>query len=141
MSDYPKPHINREWSPDLVEDYSHARNDDERRMMLLSFGFDIHHEGEVYRLFGDPPADPLPDSSAHDMAPPSSTDNAAHEPVESQNSDHRSKQKKVKSDVFKKSCKGVAAFLGLLATLFTIIDGWPSAASLFKNLFTCFYQG
>ena len=42
------------WPHDLAEDYSRAGNDDERRRMLLRFGYDPEHQQEVLRLFGPP---------------------------------------------------------------------------------------
>ena len=47
----PEPHIYEAWRPDLQEEYSRAKNDDERRRMLLLFGFDQEHASEVDRLF------------------------------------------------------------------------------------------
>ena len=52
MMDFPHPHIDPEWHHTLAEDYARARSDDERRRMLLRFGYDKAHEGEVVRLFG-----------------------------------------------------------------------------------------
>lgn len=52
MMDFPQPHIEPEWHHTLSEDYARARSDDERRRMLLRFGYDKAHEGEVVRLFG-----------------------------------------------------------------------------------------
>lgn len=52
MMDFPQPHIEPEWHHTLAEDYARARSDDERRRMLLRFGYDKAHEGEVVRLFG-----------------------------------------------------------------------------------------
>lgn len=52
MMDFPQPHIEPEWHHTLAEDYDRARSDDERRRMLLRFGYDKAHEGEVVRLFG-----------------------------------------------------------------------------------------
>lgn len=52
MMDFPQPHVDPEWHHTLAEDYSRAKSDDERRRMLLRFGYDKAHEGEVVRLFG-----------------------------------------------------------------------------------------
>ena len=52
MMDFPQPHIEPEWHHTLAEDYARARSDDERRRMLLRFGYDKAHESEVVRLFG-----------------------------------------------------------------------------------------
>lgn len=54
MSDYPKPHIDGDWHPSISEDYENARDDDERRHILLSAGYDKAHESEVKRLFDEP---------------------------------------------------------------------------------------
>lgn len=53
MENYPRPYVGREWTYDLVEDYSKAKNDDERRQMLLLFGYDNAHYGDVLYLFGE----------------------------------------------------------------------------------------
>ena len=38
----------------MTADYEHAGNDDERRRILLSAGYDNAHKGEVKRLFDAP---------------------------------------------------------------------------------------
>ena len=61
MSDYPVPfrgESDGRWHEDMNEDYRNARDDDERRQILLSFGYDKAHEAEVYRLFGPPSNSP-----------------------------------------------------------------------------------
>ncbi len=40
-----------DWPKDLDEDYENARDDQERRYMLLSYGVDKDHFGEYRRLF------------------------------------------------------------------------------------------
>jgi len=54
MSDYPKPHIDGDWHPSIAEDYDNARDDDERRHILLKEGYDQAHKSEVKRLFDEP---------------------------------------------------------------------------------------
>lgn len=54
MSDYPKPHVDDEWTQDIAEDYRNARSDEERRRILLKAGYDHAHKSEVKRLFDDP---------------------------------------------------------------------------------------
>ena len=54
MSDYPKPHLDGDWHPSVVEDYRNARNDDERRRILREAGYDRSHRAEVERLFDGP---------------------------------------------------------------------------------------
>lgn len=54
MSDYPKPHVDDEWTQDIAEDYRNARSDEERRRILLKAGYDQAHKSEVKRLFDDP---------------------------------------------------------------------------------------
>lgn len=54
MSDYPKPHVDDEWTQDIAEDYRNARSDEERRRILLKVGYDQAHKSEVKRLFDDP---------------------------------------------------------------------------------------
>jgi len=51
MSNQLKPHFEEYWSADLQADYSKARNDDERRRMLLRFGYDKDHKADAVRLF------------------------------------------------------------------------------------------
>ena len=51
MSGKLRPHYADLWPFDLAEDYSRARNDDERRRMLLRFGYDVPHRSEAIRLF------------------------------------------------------------------------------------------
>lgn len=53
-TEYPKPHIEGKWSEDIEEDYRNARNDDERRRILLKAGYDQAHKSEVRRLFDEP---------------------------------------------------------------------------------------
>lgn len=54
MSDYPRPHLNGDWHESVAEDYENARDDDERRRILLAAGYDKAHESEVKRLFDEP---------------------------------------------------------------------------------------
>lgn len=54
MSDYPKPHVDDEWTQDIAEDYQNSRSDEERRRILLAAGYDKAHESEVKRLFDEP---------------------------------------------------------------------------------------
>lgn len=51
MSNQLKPHFEEYWSADLQADYSKARNDAERRRMLLRFGYDKDHKADAVRLF------------------------------------------------------------------------------------------
>ncbi len=54
MSDYPRPHLNGDWHESVAEDYENARDDDERRRILLVAGYDKAHEPEVKRLSDEP---------------------------------------------------------------------------------------
>lgn len=62
MSQYPF-FRDEPWYDDELEDYRRAKNDDERRQMLLIFGCDEAHRMDAERLFA-PPApevnDPIP---------------------------------------------------------------------------------
>ena len=51
MSEYPIPHFEEYWSHDLLEDYEHAHNYEERRYLLLRFGYDKAHKSDAERLF------------------------------------------------------------------------------------------
>ena len=65
MSDYPVPFCGESdgrWHEDMNEDYRNAKDDNERRQILLSFGYDKAHEAEVYRLFGPLPSEITPHS-------------------------------------------------------------------------------
>ncbi len=65
MSDYPVPFCGESdgrWHEDMNEDYRNAKDDNERRQILLSFGYDKAHEAEVYRLFGPLPSEIPPHS-------------------------------------------------------------------------------
>lgn len=42
------------WFQDEVDDYNRARSDDERRRILLRFGYDDAHQSEAERLFPPP---------------------------------------------------------------------------------------
>lgn len=53
MREYPKP-SDEPWHPSETEDYNNAKDDEERRRMLLIFGYDEIHRPEKDRLF-DPP--------------------------------------------------------------------------------------
>lgn len=49
MPDYPVPfrgESDGRWHEDMDEDYRNAKDDDERRQILLSFGYDNAHEAE-----------------------------------------------------------------------------------------------
>ena len=83
MTKYPVPHIEREWPPDFVEDYAHAKSDEERRIMLLRFGYDDAHYGDVLYLFGEPPTVSSPDSCTEELtAPPTvSTQSEKAKPI------------------------------------------------------------
>lgn len=48
------------WYDDEIEDYCHAKNDDERRQMLLIFGVDDAHRSDAERLFNPPEQEPAP---------------------------------------------------------------------------------
>ena len=50
MRKYPRHRPDR-WHQDEVDDYNRARSDDERRRILLRFGYDDAHQSEVWRLF------------------------------------------------------------------------------------------
>lgn len=66
MSNYPVPfhgESNGRWHEDMNEDYRNAKNDDERRQILLAFGYDKAHEAEVIRLFGSPLDPSFPNQS------------------------------------------------------------------------------
>lgn len=56
-SERPRPHFEKEWRKSFQEDYSRAKNDDERRRMLILFGYDEAHASEVERLFPSPSED------------------------------------------------------------------------------------
>ena len=49
-----RPHIDGDWHPSIAEDYDNARDDDERRHILLKEGYDQAHKSEVKRLFDEP---------------------------------------------------------------------------------------
>lgn len=51
MGRLPEPNMCGSWPQDCVEDYLHARSDDDRRSMLILFGYDQEHLSEVRRLF------------------------------------------------------------------------------------------
>lgn len=51
MERYPVPYRDGEWPSDCAEDYLRSKSDDERRMILLDFGYDLAHLSEVRRLF------------------------------------------------------------------------------------------
>lgn len=51
MPEYPLPHFEDHWSYDLLEDYEQAKSDDERRYLLLRFGYDKSHKAEAEYLF------------------------------------------------------------------------------------------
>ena len=52
MQDYPF-HCEDPWHSSYVEDYCNAKNDEERRRMLILFGYDDAHYSEVLRLFDE----------------------------------------------------------------------------------------
>lgn len=39
------------WHPSCVEDFNRAKSDEERRAMLISFGYDEAHKEIALRLF------------------------------------------------------------------------------------------
>ncbi len=43
MGRLPEPNMCGSWPQDCVEDYLHARSDDDRRSMLILFGYDQEH--------------------------------------------------------------------------------------------------
>lgn len=43
MERYPVPYRYGEWPSDCAEDYLRAKSDDERRKILLDFGYDLAH--------------------------------------------------------------------------------------------------
>lgn len=51
MEHYPVPYRYGSWPSDCAEDYLRAKSDDERRTILLDFGYDPEHLPEVRRLF------------------------------------------------------------------------------------------
>ena len=51
MSQRPAPSPDEPWPPDVLEDWLSARSDDERRRILLEFGFDTAHQPDAARLF------------------------------------------------------------------------------------------
>lgn len=51
MEHYPVPYRYGGWPSDCAEDYLRAKSDDERRKILLDFGYDLAHLSEVRRLF------------------------------------------------------------------------------------------
>ena len=53
MSEFPKPYEFGRWEKDCEEDYRKAKNDEERKRMLLLFGFDANHISDAQRLFPD----------------------------------------------------------------------------------------
>lgn len=63
MTDHPRPR-REPWISSELEDYRNARNDDERRRMLLCFGVDEAHRSEAERLFHPPEPEPEPPTPA-----------------------------------------------------------------------------
>ena len=51
MRPYPAPSPDEPWPPDVLEDWLSARSDDERRRILLEFGYDVRHQPDAERLF------------------------------------------------------------------------------------------
>lgn len=51
MGKLPEPYKYGSWPQDCADDYLRAGSDDDRRNMLLLFGYDQKHLSEVRRLF------------------------------------------------------------------------------------------
>lgn len=72
MSDYPVPfrgESDGRWRKEINDDYRRAKSDDERRHLLLTFGYDKAHQADVIRLFGPPSTD----KSSHTRDEPQET--------------------------------------------------------------------
>ena len=109
MPKYPEPHIEREWPPDFVEDYAHAKSDEERRIMLLRFGYDNAHYGDVLYLFGEPTA-------------ASSTDDCVDAPAAPQTVSTQLEQANPITHSIKKVGKGIADTISFAETLFSLME-------------------
>ena len=82
MPDYPVPFHGEpdgRWTSDMAEDYRNARSDDERRQILLAFGYDKDHEYEVLRLFGPPSNDPERSCNKPEEAHPAQREKSVEE--------------------------------------------------------------
>ena len=128
MSQYPF-FRDEPWHPSELEDYNHARNDDERRQMLLIFGYDEAHRRDAERLFG-------PTSPAIESALPVSPD--IPEPCSPQDPQHRNNDNQAHSGKFVKICKVIALFsaiVGFIASLITIALAWPDISRFVSRIF------
>ena len=122
MSGSPRPR-DKPWYDDELEDYRHAKNDDERRQMLLILGVDDAHQREADRLFNSPgqaAADP----------------NGATENKPAQNADRG----KVSINRKQNRIDGIIAGIvsGLVAGL--ILFYWPSIYELISELLRRLFQ-
>lgn len=115
------------WYDDELEDYRHAKNDDERRQMLLILGVDDARQREADRLFNSPgqaAADP----------------NGATENKPAQNADPETDRGKVSINRKQNRIDGIIAGIvsGLVAGL--ILFYWPSIYELISELLRRLFQ-
>ena len=124
MDNYPKRFTGEpdgRWPKDLVEDYRNARNDDERRQMLLIFGVDDAHQQDAKRLF-------VPSGSSAADNEKSGENNPA------QNAEPETDRSKISINRKQNRIDGIIVGIvsGLIVGL--ILLYWPDTLSFFTNL-------
>lgn len=103
MRPYPAPSPDEPWPPDVLEDWLSAHSDDERRRILLEFGYDVRHQPDAERLFC------------------ASAQRTAQYPKQHQPQGQSDKRK------LKRILAAIAAAIGAVSAIIGLLADWPAA--------------
>ena len=110
MRPSPAPSPDEPWPPDVLEDWLSARSDDERRRILLEFGYDVRHRPDAERLFG------------------ASAQRAAHKAKQHKPQDKSDKRK------LKRILAAMGAVIGAVSAIVGLLADWPAAWDTLRGM-------
>lgn len=110
MSQRPAPSPDEPWPPDVLEDWLSARSDDERRRILLEFGFDTAHQPDAARLFV------------------ASAQRTPNHPKQHKPQDKSDKRK------LKRILAVIAAVIGAASAIVGLLADWPAARETLRAM-------